>query len=120
MKKPRLTVINPDPTAAEPSRPLGQAGRTMWDYFTRAYDFNDVAGSEIMCTICEARDTISRLEAEIATDGDVIRTRGGHVKAHPAQRDLLANRAFIIRTLDRLGLNSEAVRQASGRPSRGY
>ncbi len=88
----------------------------MWDRFSRSYNFSDDAGAEMLCTICEARDTIAHLEAEIERDGAVIRTRGCGVKAHPAQRDLLANRAFIIRTIDRLGLNSESVRPGPGRP----
>jgi hypothetical protein len=117
MRKPPLSIVDADGSGAQPPRPLGQAGRLLWDRFSRSYNFSDDAGAEMLCTICEARDTAARLETEIERDGDVIRTRGGSVKAHPAQRDLLANRAFIMRSIDRLGLNSEAVRPGPGRPT---
>jgi hypothetical protein len=40
-------------------------------------------------------------------------------KAHPALRDELALRAFITRTLQRLGLDVEPVRAGVGRPGGG-
>jgi hypothetical protein len=55
------------------------------------------------------------LAEQISIDGAVIQTKNGP-RAHPALKDELANRAFICRTLERLGLNLEAVKPV-GRPS---
>jgi hypothetical protein len=54
----------------------------------------------------------------IDRDGEVVHTRNGP-KAHPALRDELAGRAFIVRTLERLGLNVETIKPM-GRPSKGW
>jgi hypothetical protein len=51
----------------------------------------------------------------LAADGEVIHTRNGP-EAHPALRDELQGRAFIVRTLERLGLNVETIKPVS-RPS---
>jgi hypothetical protein len=40
-------------------------------------------------------------------------------KAHPALRDELNGRAFICRTLQRLGVTDQPIK-AMGRPSRGW
>jgi hypothetical protein len=48
----------------------------------------------------------------------VVQTGSGP-KAHPALRDELAGRAFIVRTLERLGLNVETIKPM-GRPSKGW
>jgi hypothetical protein len=52
----------------------------------------------------------------IDNDGEVISTRTGHVKEHPAIRGELANRQFITKTLMRLGLDVEPLRASVGRP----
>jgi len=56
-----------------------------------------------------------RLRREIERDGEVLRVRGT-VKDHPALKHELANRAFVVRTLARLGLNFEPVKPSVGRP----
>jgi len=50
---------------------------------------------------------------QIDNDGEVIRARG-QIKDHPALKHELAARAFVVRTLSRLGLNFE--RCGHGRP----
>jgi hypothetical protein len=47
--------------------------------------------------------------AIIATDGPVVRTPQG-VKDHPLLRHELTARAFVVRTISRLGLDIEPVR----------
>ncbi len=42
------------------------------------------------------------------------------VRAHPAVKDLLATRAFIVRTLTKVGLNYEPTRASAGRPAKGF
>ena len=113
MKKP-LSVVPLDNDGIQPPRPLGQAGRSLWDRVQKEYDVCDVAGVEMLTILGEASDRISTLRAQIDADGEVIRSRGT-IRAHPALRDELANRAFVIRTLQKLGLNYEPVK-AHGRP----
>jgi hypothetical protein len=56
------------------------------------------------------------LHEQIDRDGEVVRHRGG-VKEHPALKIELAARSFVVRTLQRLGLNYEPVRAKAGRPT---
>ena len=56
------------------------------------------------------RDAIDR-------DGETVHSRAGP-KPHPALRDELALRAFIVRTIERLGLNVEAIKTSAGHPLR--
>ena len=64
---------------------------------------------------CQAVDLAEALSARIAEDGEIIRTMNG-IKAHPAIKDGLAARSFVVRTLQKLGLNFEPLRTAPGRP----
>ena len=61
-------------------------------------------------------DRIAELSAAIAKDGATIRTKTG-VKSNPAIRDELQGRAFIVRTLEKLGLNLEALKPP-GKPTK--
>jgi hypothetical protein len=81
----------------------------------REYDVSDVAGIEFLTLAGEALDRAQALSQAIERDGEVIRAAGG-LKTHPAVREELANRAFVTRTLQRLGLNYEPVRAGPGRP----
>ena len=115
MGKPPLTVVGLDATGSPPPRPLGRHGTALWDAITREYRVDDPAGVEFLTQACAAADRVEALAERIDADGSVIHTKAGP-KAHPALRDELAGRAFIVRTLERLGLNYEALRPASGRP----
>jgi hypothetical protein len=63
---------------------------------------------------CVALDRAEALAACIADDGETIKTRTG-LRVHPAVREELAVRAFICRTLERLGITNEAIK-SPGRP----
>ena len=115
-KKPPLKFVSPSPvTGPAPSRTLGNHGRSLWDRVMTEYDIQDSGGLEMLLQACGALDRAESLRVEIDRDGEVIRTRGS-VKDHPALKHELANRAFVVRTLSRLGLNFEAVRPV-GRPT---
>ena len=63
---------------------------------------------------CAAVDRVEALAERINADGEVILVRG-LPKPHPALREELSARSFVVRTLERLGLNLEAIKPI-GRP----
>src|SRR6516162_1389042 len=116
-EKPPLSIVSSETTGISPPRPLGSDGKTLWDRVQREYAISDVGGVEILAQICAAEDRVEALREQINTDGAIIRTRNG-LKANPLLRDETALRAFIVRTIERLGLNIEAVKPP-GRPPGG-
>jgi hypothetical protein len=78
------------------------------------YEIQDSGGLEMLLQACAALDRAENLRLEIDRDGEVIRARGT-VRDHPGLKHELANRAFVVRTLSRLGLNFESVKPV-GRP----
>ena len=58
---------------------------------------------------------IETLGEAIARDGAIIYGPTGP-KAHPAIKDQIAARAFLVRTLERLGVTSENTKPGPGRP----
>jgi hypothetical protein len=113
--KPPLTLVDPASTGISPPRKLGQHGLSLWNSVQTAYHIDDVGGIELLAQACAAADRVEALAERINADGEVICTPAGP-KAHPALRDELAGRAFIVRTLERLGLNVETIKPI-GRPS---
>jgi|SRR5215469_15135591 len=82
------------------------------------YAIHDVGGIELLAQACAAEDTAESLAAAIARDGHVIYSRTGVPRSHPRVKDELACRAFVVRTLKRLGISIEAVKPP-GRPPGG-
>jgi hypothetical protein len=117
-EKPPLTLIDPAATGISPPRKLGQHGLSLWNSVQTAYRIDDIGGVELLAQACAAADRVEALAERINVDGEVVATRAGP-KAHPALRDELAGRAFIVRTLERLGLNVETIKPM-GRPSKGW
>lgn len=118
MAKPSLTLAGSAPTATQPPRKLGPSGRQLWDGVIGEYDIRDRGGLELLCLAAETLDRVQRLGDRIDAEGEVVRTKSGP-KAHPALRDELAGRAFVARTLERLGLNVETIKPV-GRPPHAY
>lgn len=108
-------MVDPASTGVSPPRKLGQHGLSLWNSVQTAYRIDDAGGIELLAQACAAADRVEALAERITTDGEVVNTRAGP-KAHPALRDELAGRAFIVRTLERLGLNVETIKPL-GRPS---
>jgi hypothetical protein len=115
-KSPLKLVSGPALNASGPPRTLGEPGRSLWDRVMIEYDIADAGGRELLALACQALDRAERLREQIDRDGEVIRARG-MVKNHPALKDELANRAFVARTLQRLGLDVEPLRPNVGRPA---
>ena len=80
------------------------------------YDISDAGGQALLEQAALACDRAERLRAEIDAAGEILHARNGP-REHPGLKAELASRSFICRTLQRLGINLEAVRTASGRPS---
>jgi hypothetical protein len=110
-EKPPLTLVGLDTTIGKPPRTLGRHGRSLWDRIQSEYDVSDM-----LAQACAALDLAEQLHTEVERDGAVIRI-GGVIKAHPAIKDAIAARSFVVRTLVKLGLNFEPVRQSVGRPT---
>ena len=81
---------------------------------TSSYDISDAGGIEILCLACAALDRAEMMAEEISNDGCTIMIKNT-LREHPCLRAELANRAFVSRSLQRLGLNVEAIRPV-GRP----
>jgi hypothetical protein len=114
--KPVLTLVTPtELNGPPPPSSLGPSGRKFWQDVQSEYDIADVGGRRMLEQVCLAFERAEGLHAEIERDGPMIRTRGA-IKEHPAIKLELAARAFIVRTLAKLGLNFEPVRPGPGRP----
>ena len=113
-RKPPLTVVGPGTTGPAPPRELAPPGLALWNRVQAEYGIANSGGVEILCLAAQALDRAESLSAAIAEDGQTIRTRTG-IRAHPALRDELANRALCARLLGKLGINVEPVK-SPGRP----
>ena len=115
-KEPPVALVS---TAAapesQPPRGIGPDGQSLWQRVMAEYQIEDCGGIEMLAQACQALDRAEALRREIERDGEVLRLRGT-IKDHPALKHELANRAFVVRTLARLGLNFEPVKPSVGRP----
>src|SRR5262245_27603544 len=112
--KSTLTVVKSQSTVAPPPRKLGEHGKALWDAVQREYGISDIGGIELLCLAAQALDRAESLSARIAQDGETFLTEQG-IRSHPSIKDELACRAFISRTLVRLGICTENVKTV-GRP----
>jgi hypothetical protein len=114
--KPPLSIVPSSiTTTADPPANLGPAGSNLWRSILAQYDIRDAGGLALLEQAAFAADRAERLRAEIAAAGEIIHGRGGP-REHPGLKAELASRAFITRTLARLGLHLEPVRASVGRP----
>lgn len=114
-KKPKIKLVSTTATPSKPASEFGPAGQQLFDAINDAYDISDAGGIELLKQLCRAADRVEQLAAQIAIDGPVVYVKGTP-RAHPALRDELQGRAFITRTIARLGLNFEPVGPTVGRP----
>jgi hypothetical protein len=114
-KRPELSVVPLPSTAHKPPPNLGPAGTKLWQAVMNEYAIADCGGLALLEQAAFAADRAERLRIEIDRDGEIIRGRIGP-REHPGLRAELAARAFICRTLQRLGINLEPTRAAAGRP----
>jgi hypothetical protein len=89
----------------------------LWNDVMSEYLIEDRGGCELLAQACVALDRAEALAEAIAHDGPMVRTESGF-KDNPLLKHELANRAFVVRTLSRLGLDVEAPKPGPGRPPR--
>ena len=70
--------------------------------YQQAEQAASAGGRELLAQACAALDRAEALREHIDRDGEVTRTKAG-LKAHPALKDEIAARSFVVRTLHRLG-----------------
>jgi hypothetical protein len=112
-----LTFIASQPGAKVPTPPgkLAVTGMSLWKDITAAYQFEDRASYEALFQACCAADRAEACRKQIDEDGECIRS-GKIIRDHPLLKHEIAARAFVVRTLGRLGLDLEPVRPGPGRP----
>ena len=115
MAKPPLTVVVAPATSLGPARDLGPAGRALWAAIAGEYRIEDACGIEFLTQASEAEDRLSAISAQIAIDGPIVYGRTGP-REHPGLRSEVQLRAFIVRTLEKLGINHQPVHASPGRP----
>jgi hypothetical protein len=113
-KKPPLTLVGSTSTGVQPPRKLGKPGTLLWTGIQAEYVIDDRGGIELLAQACAALDRVEALAYYIQRDGEMLKTRNG-LRVNPAVREELALRAFICKTLERLGVNIEAIKKP-GRP----
>jgi hypothetical protein len=114
-KKIRLVSNSPNIDAVATPSELGEHGRALWSQVHAEYDVSDIGGRAMLREACRSLDRAEQYAARIDAEGAVVKTKTGP-KEHPLVKAELAARAFVVRTLVRLGLNFEPVRTAPGRP----
>jgi hypothetical protein len=114
--KPPLAIVDaPDVTPPAPPRTLGPTGLDLWSRVQAEFVVSDVGGVELLAQCCECADLVQELSECVAREGKTLQTKTG-LRAHPALRDMLSNRAFVVTTLRRLGVTDEPIARM-GRPS---
>jgi hypothetical protein len=117
--KPNLHIVKSIPSnMTQPPRKLGQHGCELWKTIMSEYQVSDSGGIEILAQICCALDTAELMAEQVRRDGPMLLCKG-MMKEHPGLKHELACRAFIVRGIEKLGLNVEVVKNV-GRPPGGY
>ena len=114
----KLKIIHSE-SGRSPPRPLGEQGLALWAAIQAEYAVEDAGGMELLAQACAALDRAEGCRAEIDRDGPVINSKAG-LRDHPLLKHELANRAFITRAIQRLGLDVEAVKPVGRPPGGGF
>ena len=99
-----------------PPRKLGKNGLELWVGVKSQYEIDDTGGLAMLLLACEALDRAEACRLQIDRDGLIIRSKAGP-RDNPLLKHELNSRAFVVRTIARLGLDLEAIKPI-GRPAR--
>lgn len=117
-KNPDLKIVKPAASGnSAPPRALGAPGLALWNRVLSEYDVHDVAGRELLTLACQSLDRAEALREAIDRDREMLMLRTGAMREHPGIKPELANRAFVVKTLGKLGLDLEPLRSGPGRPT---
>lgn len=117
IRKSSLSLVGSPPTGGEP--PPTSPGAKLWKSEMAERKFTRAGDRELLKQICIMTDRVEAIAEQIEADGEVYRVRGKPTP-HPALRDELAARAFIARSLARLGIVGEPKEERRvGRPATG-
>jgi Phage terminase, small subunit len=116
-KTPKLTVIETTPTASSPRRNSDSRGAKLRQSILSEFEIEDAAGTVILDQICAAVDRLDGISEQIRADGVMVKGRTGR-RPHPLLKSETTLRAFIVRSLAKLGL--EPLEPSVGRPARGF
>jgi hypothetical protein len=119
MKNKKLKLV---PTKLNPYAPpssLGAAGATQWRQIMSEYKIQDSGGRAVLLQICAAIDDLAECDERIAADGPIILVKDVP-REHPLVKRQLALRAFIVRSMQRLGLNLETAKPVGRPPTKSY
>jgi hypothetical protein len=99
VKKPKLTVVASKIIDDGIPSTLREHGRSLWTSVMNEYSIDDIGGLSILRQVCSAADRAEELAAQIAVEGQTIKTKNG-LREHPALKHEIANRSFVCRNLD--------------------
>jgi hypothetical protein len=85
---------------------LRARGRVFWRDVTTTYDL-DAAEVELLTEACRLLDQVEQLSEDTRRDGLIVAGAAGQPRAHPALRQLNADRALLARLLGQLDLEDE-------------
>src|SRR5262249_55695296 len=91
-------------------------GMALWRGIMDEFEVSDAAGMELLCQACQGLDRAEACREQIDQMGECGVVNGVAIKEHPLLKIELASRSFVVRTLERLGLNSEPAKSI-GRPA---
>jgi hypothetical protein len=102
--------------SSAPPRPLGKAGKDLWDRINQDFVLQDECSRETLCIIAETADHAAELCAAITKDTAIVETDKG-ARAHPAFVVVRQYRAFIVKNLATLKSQHNRSPKAIGRPA---
>jgi hypothetical protein len=113
---PKLSVVRPPTTGAQPPRKLNKYGARLWQKMQRHIE--DDGDAEMLAQACAAADLAEELAAQIDRDGTLIKTRAG-LRTHPNVREMIAARALVVRILGRITGKGSSSPGRPGNPTSG-
>jgi hypothetical protein len=106
-------------SGSNPPSTLAETGARLWQSIQSQYAIADSGGLALLRQLCEAADQIEKIRRVIAADGLLVEGAGGApAREHPLLKIQLGLRSFMTRTIARLGLDVEPVRQPGRPPGR--
>jgi hypothetical protein len=90
-------------TLSKPPKTLGQSGRDLWQTLTDEFELDDACSRATLLQVCQCVDRLTQISERISREGLVVDTKTGP-RDHPLLKSEIACRSFIIRGLQRLGL----------------